>query len=103
MQGVLRVRVVEAKQLMKMDRVLGIGKSDPYAIVTVGSQEFRTKTIYNTVNPKWDFYCEVSKCMLKHFSLNTPRESKKDERRSVMILYKKEESHPGKILCVYCI
>uniref|UniRef100_A0A0P5KR21 Extended synaptotagmin-2-B n=1 Tax=Daphnia magna TaxID=35525 RepID=A0A0P5KR21_9CRUS len=56
--GVLRVRVVEAKQLMKMDRVLGIGKSDPYAIVTVGSQEFRTKTIYNTVNPKWDFYCE---------------------------------------------
>ena len=45
---------------MKMDRVLGIGKSDPYAIITVGSQEFRTKTIYNTVNPKWDFYCEVS-------------------------------------------
>jgi len=57
---VLRVRVIEAKQLMKMDRVLGIGKSDPYAIITVGSQEFRTKTIYNTVNPKWDFYCEVS-------------------------------------------
>ncbi|XP_057368362.1 extended synaptotagmin-1-like isoform X2 [Daphnia carinata] len=56
--GVLRVRVVEAKQLMKMDRVLGIGKSDPYAIVTVGSQEFRTKTISNTINPKWDFYCE---------------------------------------------
>ncbi|XP_046456808.1 extended synaptotagmin-2-like isoform X2 [Daphnia pulex] len=56
--GVLRVRVIEAKQLMKMDRVLGIGKSDPYAIITVGSQEFRTKTIYNTVNPKWDFYCE---------------------------------------------
>lgn len=64
-QGVLRVRVIEAKQLMKMDRVLGIGKSDPYAIITVGSQEFRTKTIYNTVNPKWDFYCEVSSQSLK--------------------------------------
>lgn len=61
-QGVLRVRVIEAKQLMKMDvGVLGMGKSDPYAIVTVGSQEFRTKTISNTINPKWDFHCEVSK------------------------------------------
>lgn len=60
MQGVLRIRVIEAKQLMKMDvGVLGMGKSDPYAIITVGSQEFRTKTISNTINPKWDFYCEV--------------------------------------------
>jgi len=54
--------VIEAKQLMKMDvGVLGMGKSDPYAIISVGSQEFRTKTINNTVNPKWDFYCEVFK------------------------------------------
>ena len=60
MKGVLRVRIIEAKQLMRMDvGVLGMGKSDPYAIVTVGSQEFRTKTISNTINPKWDFYCEV--------------------------------------------
>lgn len=52
--------MIEAKQLMKMDvGVLGMGKSDPYAIISVGSQEFRTKTINNTVNPKWDFYCEV--------------------------------------------
>jgi hypothetical protein len=52
---------VEAKQLMKMDiGVLGKGKSDPYAIITVGAQEFRTQTINNTVNPKWDFWCEVS-------------------------------------------
>lgn len=51
---------------MKMDvGVLGMGKSDPYAIVTVGSQEFRTKTISNTINPKWDFYCEVSMKGLK--------------------------------------
>ena len=36
------------------------GKSDPYAIITVGAQEFRTQTINNTVNPKWDYWCEVS-------------------------------------------
>lgn len=57
----LRVHVVEAKQLMKMDfGVLGKGKSDPYAIITLGAQQFRTQTIDNTVNPKWDYWCEVS-------------------------------------------
>ncbi|XP_076379275.1 extended synaptotagmin-like protein 2 isoform X1 [Megalopta genalis] len=58
-EGVLRIHVVEAKHLMKKDiGMLGKGKSDPYAIISVGAQEFRTKTIDNTVNPKWDFWCE---------------------------------------------
>ena len=57
----LRVHVVEAKELMKMDfGFLGRGKSDPYAIITVGGQHFRTDTIDNTLNPKWDYWCEVS-------------------------------------------
>lgn len=60
LQGVLRIHVVEAKDLMKKDiGVLGKGKSDPYAIVHVGSQQFKTQTIDNTVNPKWDYWCEV--------------------------------------------
>ncbi|KAG5682384.1 hypothetical protein PVAND_011737 [Polypedilum vanderplanki] len=60
-EGVLRVHVVEAKNLMKMDiGMLGKGKSDPYAIVTVGAQQFRTQTIDNNVNPKWDFWCEAN-------------------------------------------
>jgi len=43
-EGVLRVHVVEAKNLMKMDiGMLGKGKSDPYAIITVGAQQFRTQ------------------------------------------------------------
>ncbi|CAO1384694.1 unnamed protein product [Diamesa hyperborea] len=59
-EGVLRIHVVEAKNLMKMDiGMLGKGKSDPYAIVTVGAQQFRTQTIDNTVNPKWDYWCEA--------------------------------------------
>ena len=33
-QGVLRIRLIEAKKLMKMDvGLLGMGKSDPYAII----------------------------------------------------------------------
>ncbi|XP_072755088.1 extended synaptotagmin-2 isoform X3 [Anoplolepis gracilipes] len=60
-EGILRIHVVEAKHLMKKDiGVLGKGKSDPYAIINVGAQEFRTKTIDNTVNPKWDFWCECA-------------------------------------------
>lgn len=46
---------------MKKDiGMLGKGKSDPYAVVTVGAQEFKTKVISNSVDPKWDFWCEVS-------------------------------------------
>ncbi|XP_018315969.1 extended synaptotagmin-2 isoform X4 [Mycetomoellerius zeteki] len=58
-EGVLRIHVVQAKHLMKKDiGMLGKGKSDPYAVINVGAQEFRTKTIDNTLNPKWDYWCE---------------------------------------------
>jgi Ca2+-dependent lipid-binding protein len=41
-EGVLRIHVVEAKDLMKKDiSVLGKGKSDPYCIITVGAQQFK--------------------------------------------------------------
>lgn len=60
-EGVLRIHLVEAKNLMKMDfGVLGKGKSDPYAIISVGAQQFKTDIITNNVNPKWDYWCEVS-------------------------------------------
>ncbi|XP_046986798.1 extended synaptotagmin-2-B isoform X3 [Schistocerca americana] len=58
-EGVVRIHVVEAKNLMKKDmRMLGMGKSDPYCIVSIGGKTFRTQTIDNTLNPKWDFWCE---------------------------------------------
>ncbi|RXG73103.1 Extended synaptotagmin-2 [Armadillidium vulgare] len=57
--GVIRLQVIEAQNLMKKDiGVLGMGKSDPYCILKLGAQKFQTKTINNTVNPKWDFVCE---------------------------------------------
>lgn len=46
---------------MKKDvGLMGMGKSDPYCILRLGAQKFQTKTINNTINPKWDFCCEVS-------------------------------------------
>ncbi|XP_055611279.1 extended synaptotagmin-2 isoform X5 [Uranotaenia lowii] len=73
-EGVLRIHVVEAKDLMKKDiSVLGKGKSDPYAIVSVGAQQFRTQTIDNTVNPKWDYWCEFYEPFISYGSGLGPR------------------------------
>ncbi|KAM3966830.1 LOW QUALITY PROTEIN: extended synaptotagmin-like protein 2 [Aphomia sociella] len=59
-EGVLRIHVVQAQNLMKKDvSMLGKGKSDPYAIITVGAQQWKTKHIDNNVNPRWDFWCEA--------------------------------------------
>lgn len=37
----------------------GKGKSDPYAIITVGAQQWKTKHIDNNINPRWEYWCEV--------------------------------------------
>lgn len=59
----MRVHVVEAKELVAMDTVMmGLvkGKSDPYAILRVGNQRFRTKTIKESLNPRWNEVFEVT-------------------------------------------
>lgn len=60
-EGVLRMHVIEAKNLMRKDiGILGKGKSDPYCVLNVGAQERRTQTIDNTIDPKWDYWCEFA-------------------------------------------
>ncbi|KAJ8733972.1 hypothetical protein PYW07_014523 [Mythimna separata] len=59
-EGVLRIHLVQAQNLMKKDvSMIGKGKSDPYAIITVGAQQWKTKHIDNNVNPRWDYWCEA--------------------------------------------
>ncbi|KAG7331497.1 hypothetical protein KOW79_005466 [Hemibagrus wyckioides] len=56
-RGVVRVHVLEAQDLKAMDTVMmGLvkGKSDPYVVLTVGNQRFQTKTIKETLNPRWN-------------------------------------------------
>merc|ERR1719376_130753 len=54
--GVLRVHLMREMRLDKKDiGVLGMGKSDPYAQLSVGAKTLKTKKINNTVNPEWDF------------------------------------------------
>jgi len=64
-EGVLRVKVVEAKNLIAKDvGLVKKGKSDPYAIIRVGAQSFRTKVIDNNLNPEWNetFEAFVDNC-----------------------------------------
>lgn len=65
----VRVHVLEAQDLKAMDTVmmgLAKGKSDPYAVLTVGNQRFKTKTIKETLNPKWNEVYEVTDNAFAH-------------------------------------
>uniref|UniRef100_A0A4W3IS64 C2 domain-containing protein n=1 Tax=Callorhinchus milii TaxID=7868 RepID=A0A4W3IS64_CALMI len=64
-RGIVRIFLVEAVSLESKDTyVKGIikGRSDPYAIVRVGTQTFMSKTISESINPKWNEMYEVCLC-----------------------------------------
>lgn len=49
--GSIIVHLKEGRALKICDRN---GKSDPYAILNIGKQTFKSKVMKRTVNPKWD-------------------------------------------------
>ncbi|CAF0759941.1 unnamed protein product [Didymodactylos carnosus] len=55
-QGVVRVYILKARDLIKADiNFMGRGKSDPFVKVTAGGNfEYKTKTINNTTDPEWN-------------------------------------------------
>ncbi|XP_073708690.1 extended synaptotagmin-1-like [Garra rufa] len=61
-RGVVRIHLVEADALASKDNyVKGMmsGMSDPYAMLRVGPQTFKSRHLDNTLNPKWDEMYEV--------------------------------------------
>ena len=57
--GVLRASLLRAEKLAKKDvGVLGMGKSDPYATLSVGTRKMKTEKISNTTNPEWNFVAD---------------------------------------------
>ena len=55
--GKLKIKVIKAKELIKADL---IGKSDPYAVIKYGQQHFKTETVKNSLEPKWDYELEMN-------------------------------------------
>jgi len=55
--GKLHMKIIKAKELIKADMV---GKSDPYAVIKYGKQKFKTPTVKNSQEPKWDYDLEFS-------------------------------------------
>uniref|UniRef100_A0A1A8EI17 Extended synaptotagmin-like protein 2 n=1 Tax=Nothobranchius korthausae TaxID=1143690 RepID=A0A1A8EI17_9TELE len=56
-KGVLRIHFLEAQDLEGKDQFLGgliKGKSDPYGVLQVGTQLFQSKTIKESLHPKWN-------------------------------------------------
>ncbi|XP_035243279.1 uncharacterized protein LOC118210888 isoform X11 [Anguilla anguilla] len=58
-EGVLRILLVEARDLIAKDKFLGKGKSDPYANIHVGGVAFRSHVIEKNLNPTWNELYEV--------------------------------------------
>lgn len=53
--GRLMVHVIEAIELKACKPN---GKSNPYCEVSMGSQSYTTRTLQDTLNPKWNFNCQ---------------------------------------------
>ena len=56
--GILHITLNEARDLLKKDKHIGgSGKSDPYAIISIGERKisFRNRYVPKTVNPTWDY------------------------------------------------
>ncbi|XP_052329582.1 extended synaptotagmin-1-like isoform X21 [Oncorhynchus keta] len=56
-EGVLRIHVLEAQDLVAMDKLMGglkKGKSDPYVKINIGVVKFKSHVIKENLNPTWN-------------------------------------------------
>ncbi|XP_066521210.1 extended synaptotagmin-1 [Hoplias malabaricus] len=61
-QGVLRIHLLEAQNLVAMDSMMGgmvKGKSDPYVKISVGEKTFKSHVIKENLNPTWNEMYEM--------------------------------------------
>lgn len=58
----LRIHLLEAKNLVAKDKVMGLGKgkSDPYVKIYIGKTTFKSHVIKENLNPTWNEMYEVS-------------------------------------------
>ncbi|KAK6321284.1 hypothetical protein J4Q44_G00082600 [Coregonus suidteri] len=62
-EGVLRIHLLEAQNLIAMDNLMGglkKGKSDPYVKINIGGVRFKSHVIKENLNPTWNEMYEPS-------------------------------------------
>lgn len=62
LQGVLRIHLLEAQNLVAKDNLMGgmvKGKSDPYVKIDIGGIPFKSRVIKENLNPTWNEMYEV--------------------------------------------
>uniref|UniRef100_A0A3B5MSC5 Uncharacterized protein n=1 Tax=Xiphophorus couchianus TaxID=32473 RepID=A0A3B5MSC5_9TELE len=62
-EALVRIHFIEAQDLVGKDKFLGgliKGKSDPYGVIQLGTQEVKSKVIKENLNPRWNEVHEVS-------------------------------------------
>uniref|UniRef100_A0A8C1QI01 Extended synaptotagmin-like protein 1a n=1 Tax=Cyprinus carpio TaxID=7962 RepID=A0A8C1QI01_CYPCA len=57
-RGIVRIHLLEAENLTAKDYLIS-GKSDPYAVLRVGTQTFTSHYVDNNLNPQWKEMYEV--------------------------------------------
>ncbi|XP_062400652.1 extended synaptotagmin-1 [Sardina pilchardus] len=60
-EGVLRIHLLEAQNLVAKDKVIGFGKgkSDPYVKIYIGDTTFKSHVIKENLNPTWNEMYEL--------------------------------------------
>uniref|UniRef100_A0A3B4WM74 Extended synaptotagmin-1-like n=1 Tax=Seriola lalandi dorsalis TaxID=1841481 RepID=A0A3B4WM74_SERLL len=62
LQGMLRIHLLEAKNLVAKDNLMGgmvKGKSDPYVKINIGGMTFKSHVIKENLNPTWNEMYEL--------------------------------------------
>lgn len=62
LQGLLRIHLLEAQNLVAKDNLMGgmvKGKSDPYVKINIAGVVFKSQVIKENLNPTWNEMYEV--------------------------------------------
>merc|ERR1711915_934507 len=97
--GTVNITVLRAKELKKKDI---FSKSDPYAIISVGSQNHKTKTMKNTHEPEWNHEISITETRESGSEVKihifNKKSLAKDDSLGYMIFNTKEIFHHPKLI-----
>uniref|UniRef100_A0A8C1K316 Extended synaptotagmin-like protein 1a n=1 Tax=Cyprinus carpio TaxID=7962 RepID=A0A8C1K316_CYPCA len=107
-RGIVRIHLLEAENLTAKDYLIS-GKSDPYAVLRVGTQTFTSHYVDNNLNPQWKEMYEVivhevpgQELELEVFDKDPDKDDFLGRNKKIITVYGKTANPPSAaILTVY--